>query len=81
MYGLACGTGGEQQDHSLDLAPAAEMLDMAALTAAVRSRCGFARGKVAEARDQVGGLGRRRTIGQMDVKVQRFSQSCRVGSA
>lgn len=63
---------GEQKDQSLDLPPAAEMVDIADLAAAVGARRRLAGGMDAEARDQLGRFGRRRAVGKMDVAGQGF---------
>lgn len=53
-------------DHPLDLAPAAEMEDVAERAAAVGPRRRLARGMGAEARDQLRRVGRRRAVGKVD---------------
>src|SRR5690348_5145657 len=64
----------EQLDHPLDLAPAAEMNDVAEIPAAVGPRRGFAGGVNAEAGDELGRVGRGRRVGEIDL-VQRFPRA------
>ena len=72
MKAVAGGACGEQGDDPLDLPPAAEMLDIADLAAAVGARGGLAGGIVAEARDKIGRIGGRRAVWKVDVGLQRF---------
>lgn len=72
MKGVAVRAGGEQQDHPLDLPPAAEMDDIADIAAAVGARRRFVGGVDAEARDEVGRIGCRRAVRKMDVLLHRF---------
>lgn len=70
MEGGFVRTGRQQGDHPSDLPPATEVDDVAALTARVGPRRRLGDGMVAEARDQVGRLGCRRAVGEMDVRLQ-----------
>lgn len=63
----ACG---QDQDQALDLAPAAEMVDIADLAAPAGAGRGLARRVGAEAGDQFGRVGGGRAVGQVDVELQ-----------
>ena len=65
----------EQQDHPLDLPPAAEMVDIAELAAALGARRRLAGGEFAEASDQVRGVGRRGAVGKVDISGQGLTRS------
>ena len=58
---------GEQDDHPLDLPPAAEVHDIADIAAVRCPRRGFVSRMDAEAGDQIGGIARRRPIGQVNM--------------
>ena len=60
----------DQLDHPGDLAPAAEMDDVAEVAAAAGAKRRLGAGIGAEAGDEVGGVGKRGTVGKMDVTVQ-----------
>lgn len=60
----------QKLDQPLDLPPPAEVEQVAELGAAVGARRGLACGQLAEPRDQLGRLGRRRPVGKMDIKGQ-----------
>ena len=74
MKASAAAVRAEQNDHPLDLPPAAEMNDVAELPASVGAGRRFARGMGAETGDQLGRVGRRRAVGQVNMIVQGFPQ-------
>ena len=62
----------EKLDQALDLPPAAEMDQGAGLGAAVGASRGLVGGQLAEPRNQLGGVGRRRPVGKMDMEGHDF---------
>ena len=72
MDRTAAQRAGEEQDQALDLPPAAEVDDIAELAASAGARRRLAGGVNAEARDQLGRVGRGRAVGEVDMGVQGF---------
>ena len=59
MDGAANLVAAQRGDHALDLAPVAKVSDIADVAAALGARGRFEPGVVAEAFDQLGGIGQR----------------------
>ena len=60
MDGAANFVAAQRRDHALDLAPVAKVRDIADVAAPLGARRGFEPGVVAEAFDQLGGVGQRK---------------------